>query len=117
MCPRRAQGSRRSRPAGPDGSMDRQAQGETPMGQEFRTEERRAVSPLVEAARAERVVGTHPSEDVSHLLPPLTVSPEPAERDYGPRPWIEWVVDLAGDATVTRTQLLSIFTEPVLEEL
>jgi cell division protein ZipA len=87
------------------------------MGQEFRTEERRAVSPIVDAARAERVVGTRPSEDVSHLLPPLAIAPDPAERDYGPRPWIEWVVDLAGDEPVTRTRLLSILTEPALADL
>src|SRR5438270_7318072 len=93
------------------------ARGDAPMGQEFRTEERRAISPLVDAARAERVVGTRPSEDVSHLLPPLAVPPEPSDRDYGPRPWIEWVVDLAGETPATRAQLLSVLNEPVLKDL
>jgi hypothetical protein len=87
------------------------------MGQEFRTEERQVVSPLVDAARAERIVGSQPSEDVSHLLPPLAVASEPADHDYGPRPWIEWVVDLSGDAPIRRSQLLSILTEPVLADL
>src|SRR4051794_10825328 len=87
------------------------------MGQEFRTEERQAISPLVDAARAERVVGIHPSEDVSHLLPPLAAAPEPPARDYGPRPWLEWIVDIAGETPLPRAQLLSILTDAVLEDL
>src|SRR5712692_4258825 len=68
----------------------------TRMGPEFRIGERQAVPSIEDAARAERVVGTQPSEDASHLLPPLSVAPEPRDRDYGPRPWLEFVVDLAG---------------------
>jgi cell division protein ZipA len=87
------------------------------MGQEFRIEERLAAPTVVDVARAERVVGALPSEDASHLLPPLSLTPDPAARDYGPRPWMEWVVDLAGEMPATRTQVLSLLTEPALEAL
>lgn len=87
------------------------------MGPEFRIGDRQAVPSTEDAARAERVVGTQASEDVSHLLPPLTVAPEPAARDYGPRPWLEYVVDLAGAAPCSRAHLLSVLTDQALEDL
>jgi cell division protein ZipA len=87
------------------------------MGPEFRVGERQAVSSSEEAARAELVVGTHPSEDVSHLLPPLAMPPEPEVRDYGPRPWLEFVVDLAGAAPCPRARILSVLTDRALEDL
>jgi cell division protein ZipA len=87
------------------------------MSQEFSLGEPQT-APWVEAGEpAARVVGTTPSEDASHLLPPLTVPPRSAERDYGPRPWLEYVIDLVGEAPYPRAQLLSLLPEPLLEEI
>ena len=87
------------------------------MSPEFRVGERQAVPSTEDAARAERVVGTPPNKDVSHRLPPLTVAPEPAGRDYGPRPWLEFIVDLAGAAPCSRYSLLSVLSEQALADL
>jgi hypothetical protein len=87
------------------------------MGQEFRLGRLWTVPSAESVACAEQLVGMTPSEDASHLLPPLNVPPEPPARDYGPRPWLEFILDLVGPEPCPRSQLLSLLTDRVLEDL
>jgi hypothetical protein len=87
------------------------------MSREFSRGEIQAARAAESAARAERVVGTTPSEDVSHLLPPLTISTELEGHEQGPFPWLEYVVDLVGTEPCSRSRLLSALNDRVLTEL
>src|SRR5262245_41217281 len=87
------------------------------MSREFRRADIQAARAAESAARAERVVGTTPSEDVSHLLPPLTIPTEMAAREPGPHAWLEYIVDLVGAEPCPRARLLAALDDRVLEEL
>ncbi len=85
------------------------------MSQEFRVGEPPAA--MAETSRAERVVGRAATEDVSHLLPPLAVAPGLVEHDYAPRPWLEFILDLAGPEPCPRARLLEILNDRLLADL
>jgi cell division protein ZipA len=87
------------------------------MSREFSRAELQAARAAESAARAERVVGTTPSEDVSHLLPPLRIPMEMQVREQGPHPWLEYVVDLVGPEPCPRARLLSALNDRVLTDL
>jgi hypothetical protein len=87
------------------------------MSQEFSLGEPETVVSKDRAAYAERVVGRKPSEDATHLLPPLTVPSTPAARDYAPRPWLEHVIDLLGPEPCSRSRLLSLLEPRTMETL
>jgi hypothetical protein len=87
------------------------------MSQEFSLGEPETVVSRVTAADAERVVGRKPSEDATHLLPPLAVSTSGEARDYAPRPWLEYVVDLIGPEPCPRSRLLAALDPRSLEAL
>src|SRR5262249_20081549 len=90
---------------------------ERPMSREFSRGELQAARAAESAARAERVVGTTPSEDVSHLLPPLTIPVGLQAPEPGPYPWLEYVVDLVRAELCSRSRLLSALNDRVLSEL
>lgn len=87
------------------------------MGQEIGMGEGQANPPRGRAARVERRAGTGASAADLHPLPLLELTPEPAARDYGPRPWLEYVIDLAGTTPCSRSTLLTLLNERSLEEL
>jgi cell division protein ZipA len=87
------------------------------MGQQFGVGGWQALPPDRQSARVDRVLGRQADQDDSCSLPPLDLAPEPLRRDYGPRPWLEYIVDLVGPTPCPRSALLSVLTERALEEL
>jgi hypothetical protein len=87
------------------------------MSQEFSLGEPVTPPPAETTAGTEWLVTAEPSEDASHLLPPLDVCEETKPGDYSPRPWLEYVLDLVGPEPCPRSHLLSILDERVLREL
>jgi hypothetical protein len=87
------------------------------MSQEYRLGEPETIVSSVSAAHAERVVGRKPSEDATHLLPPLAIATAIDTRDYAPRPWLEYVIDLHGPEPCPRAQLLGALDPRTLEAM
>jgi cell division protein ZipA len=87
------------------------------MAQEFRLGRLWPVIPAERVERAEQIVGMTPSEDASHLLPPLGLTPAAPAREYGPRPWLEFILDLVGPEPCPRVPLLSLLNERVLADM
>lgn len=87
------------------------------MSQEFSLGEPETVVSRDSAAYAERVVGRKPGEDATHLLPPLAVATATDSRDYSPRPWLEYVIDLTGPDPCPRSRLLTALDSRTLAAL
>lgn len=79
--------------------------------------EERAVPPGERAASEDRSVSPAGSETSSLLLPPLDVHPERTAPDYGPRPWLEYILDLVGPEPCPRSPLLSLLSDDLLTGL
>jgi hypothetical protein len=88
-----------------------------PMEQQFGVGGSPPLPPDGFSARAVRAHSRRAEEADTARLAPLDLAPEPVTRDYGPRPWLEYVVDLVGPTPCPRSALLSVLTERVLEEL
>jgi cell division protein ZipA len=87
------------------------------MSQEYRLGEPQTEPEVETCPPADPVIAPPPSEDASHLLPPLTVSLPAEAPDYGPRPWLEYVLDLVSPEPCQRERLLGLLSERALEEI
>jgi cell division protein ZipA len=87
------------------------------MSQEFSLGEPQTTPPAETTASADWLVSAEPSEDASHLLSPLDVPAEKDPRDYAPRPWLEYVLDLVGPEPCPRSRLLCLLDERTLAEV
>jgi hypothetical protein len=86
------------------------------MSQEFRLGQPRP-TPEGEVVAAGRLPEPGTSDLIAPLLPPLTLPGRAEDRDYGPRPWLEYLLELNGPLPFCRSRLLSLLSDPLLCEL